>query len=58
VFVQPGDAKALAEKLRWLLSNPAEIKKRADAAWKHAATLPRWKDAAEKIAAALEKVSA
>jgi glycosyltransferase involved in cell wall biosynthesis len=58
VFVQPGDAKALAEKLRWLLSNPAEIKKRADAAWKHAATLPRWEDAAEKFAAALEKVSA
>jgi glycosyltransferase involved in cell wall biosynthesis len=58
VFVQPGDAKALAKKLRWLLTNPAEIKKRADASWKHASSLPRWKDAAEKIAAVLQKVSA
>jgi glycosyltransferase involved in cell wall biosynthesis len=58
VFVQPGDAKALGEKLRWLLTNPVEIKKRADAAWKHASTLPRWKDAAKKIATVLQKVSA
>ncbi len=58
VFVKPGDAKALAEKLRWLLTNPAEIKKRADASWKHAESLPRWKNTAEKIAAVLQGVSA
>ncbi len=58
VFVKPGDAKALAAKLRWLLTNPDEIKKRADAAWKHAPKLPRWKDAARKIAAVFERVSA
>lgn len=54
VFVAPGDAKALSAKLRWLLTNPAEIKKRSDASWKHAANLPRWKDAALKIAAVLK----
>jgi len=58
VFVQPGDAKALAEKLRWLLANPAEIAKRADAAWAHAAMLPRWKDTAAKIAAVLQEAAA
>ncbi len=57
VFVQPGDAKALAAKLRWLLGNPAEITRRADAAWAHAASLPRWQDAAQKIAAVLQEVS-
>lgn len=57
VFVKPGDARALAEKLRWLLANPDQMKRRADAAWKHAATLPRWKDAAEKIASVLNGVS-
>lgn len=57
VFVQPGDAKALAEKLRWLLGHPAEITKRADAAWAHASALPRWQDAARKIAAVLQDVS-
>jgi glycosyltransferase involved in cell wall biosynthesis len=54
VFVAPGDAKALAEKLRWLLTHPDEIKKRSDASWKHAANLPRWKDTALKIAAVLK----
>lgn len=54
VFVAPGDAKALAEKLRWLLTHPDEIKKRADASWKHAANLPRWKDTALNIAAVLK----
>jgi glycosyltransferase involved in cell wall biosynthesis len=56
VFVQPGDAKALAERLRWLLTHPAEITRRADEAWAHAASLPRWRDAAQKIAAVLQDV--
>lgn len=54
VFVAPGDAKALSVKLRWLLTHPDEIRKRADASWKHAANLPRWKDTAVKIAAVLK----
>ena len=29
LFVAPGDAKALAARLRWLLTNPAEIRQRA-----------------------------
>ncbi len=44
-------------KLRWLLSNRAEIAQRADAAWAHAGALPRWQDAAQKIAAVLQDVS-
>jgi hypothetical protein len=44
--------------LRHLLSNPAEIRKRADAAWEHAKSLPRWRDTAAKIAAVLESAAA
>ncbi len=58
VFVPPGDATALAEKLRWLLSNPNEIKKRADEAWYRAEKLPRWRDTAREIAITLEKALA
>lgn len=57
VFVAPGDAPALAGKLRWLLANPAEIAQRADAAWRHAEKLPRWHETARKIADALEQAS-
>lgn len=57
VFVAPGDMSALSAKLRWLLTHPDEIKQRADASWKHAANLPRWKDAALKIAAVLKGVA-
>jgi glycosyltransferase involved in cell wall biosynthesis len=58
MFVKPGDAKALAEILRWLLTNPAELKKHADASWKHAAQLPRWQDTAKKVADVLQRVTA
>lgn len=54
IFVPAGDTERLAAALRRLLSNPAEIEKRSDAAWEHAKNLPRWRDAAAKIAAALE----
>jgi glycosyltransferase involved in cell wall biosynthesis len=57
LFVQPGDVKALAEKLRRLLTNPAEIRKRADAAWAYAETLPRWPDTARKIASVLARAT-
>jgi len=58
VFVKPGDAKALASSLRWLLTNPAEIKKRADAAWTAAQNLPRWPQTAAKIADVLKRAVA
>jgi glycosyltransferase involved in cell wall biosynthesis len=58
IFVPAGDAERLADALRRLLSNPAEIEKRSDAAWEHAKSLPRWRDTAAKIAAVLEKAAA
>jgi glycosyltransferase involved in cell wall biosynthesis len=58
VFVPAGDANALAKKLRWLLTNPGEIKKRADEAWYRAEKLPRWRDTAREIAVTLEKALA
>jgi glycosyltransferase involved in cell wall biosynthesis len=58
VFVPAGDAERLAAALRRLLSNPTEIEKRSDAAWEHAKSLPRWRDTAAKIAAALEMATA
>jgi glycosyltransferase involved in cell wall biosynthesis len=58
VFVPAGDAAALAAALRRLLTEPAELKRRADAAWAHAQHLPRWRDTAVKISAVLEKVAA
>ena len=58
VFVPAGNAEQLATALRGLLSNPAEIEKRAEAAWQHAKNLPRWRDTAAKIALVLERASA
>jgi glycosyltransferase involved in cell wall biosynthesis len=58
IFVPAGDSERLAAALRRLLSNTAEIEKRSDAAWEHARSLPRWRDTASKIAAALEKATA
>jgi len=58
VFVTPGNFGELALTLRRLLTSPAEISKRADAAWEHAKKLPRWSDTAHLIAGALERASA
>jgi glycosyltransferase involved in cell wall biosynthesis len=58
VFVPAGDAERLAAALRRLLTDPAEIGKRSDAAWEHAKRLPRWRDTAAKIAAVLETAAA
>lgn len=57
-FVSPGNAGELAMVLRKLLSNPAEMSKRADAAWAYAQKLPRWRDTAKIFADALERASA
>lgn len=62
ILVEPGDAGAVADALRRLLSDKAELARRADAAWKHAQHLPRWRDTAAAVArvldAALAKASA
>lgn len=58
VFVTPGNAGELALTLRKLLASPAELAKRADAAWDYAKNLPRWSDTAKRIAEALERASA
>ena len=58
VFVTPGNFGELALTLRRLLTSPAEVSKRADAAWEYAKKLPRWSDTARIIADALERASA
>jgi glycosyltransferase involved in cell wall biosynthesis len=57
VLVPPGDADALAQALRRLLTNPAELRARADAAWAHGQKLPRWHNTAEEVARALRLAS-
>jgi len=58
VFVAPGNFGELALTLRRLLTSPAELERRADAAWEYAKGLPRWADTAKRIADALERASA
>lgn len=55
ILVEPGDADALAGALRRLLTDPAELRRRADAAWRHAESLPRWRDTARKFAGGLDR---
>jgi glycosyltransferase involved in cell wall biosynthesis len=57
LLVPPGDPDALAAALRKLLTDPAELARRADAAWRHAEKLPRWQDTARKFADGLERAS-
>ncbi len=57
VLVPPGDADALAAVLRRLLTDPSELKRRSDAAWRHAQNFPRWRDTAKAIASALTEAS-
>jgi glycosyltransferase involved in cell wall biosynthesis len=54
VLIPPGDADALAATLRRLLTNAAARERRAEAAWRHAQRLPRWRDTALAMARALE----
>jgi glycosyltransferase involved in cell wall biosynthesis len=55
ILVPPGDPEALAGALRRLLTDPTELTRRADAAWRHAGHLPRWSDTARKFAQGLER---
>ena len=55
ILVKPGDTRALADALRRLLTNRDELKQRADAAWRHAENLPRWRDTARKFAGGLDR---
>jgi glycosyltransferase involved in cell wall biosynthesis len=54
VLVPPGDVKMLAATLRQLLTDPSRLSGLADAAWRHAQRLPRWRDTAQKFARALD----
>lgn len=58
VFVAPGNFGELALTLRRLLTSPAELSKRADAAWEYSKQLPRWSDTARHIADALSRAHA
>lgn len=55
--VPPGDAKALANALRQLLSDPPTRAALAAGAARAAADLPDWNEAGARFAAALERVS-
>ena len=53
VVVDPEDERAFAAALRRLLEDPAARRAAADRAWRAAAALPRWEDAARRVGAAL-----
>jgi glycosyltransferase involved in cell wall biosynthesis len=54
LLVEPGDWHGFSLALRRLLVDPKERYRRADAAWRHAAALPTWREAAVRIANVLE----
>jgi glycosyltransferase involved in cell wall biosynthesis len=52
------DVSAIAAALRSLLSDPALRRRKADAAWQHARTLPTWEKTAAIIGGVLQRVAA
>ncbi len=52
-----GDARAIAESLRRLLSNLALRQGMAEAAWRHGQTLPDWERTADTIADVLKRAA-
>jgi len=53
-LVPPGDARALAAALGTLLAEPETWRSKAEAAWGAGQKLPRWRDTAAAIIAAIE----
>lgn len=58
LVVEPGDEAGLTAALRALLSDPVERERRAAAARRRSATLPRWDDSARLFARELSAVMA
>lgn len=56
VKVAPGDADALAKALETLVDDEALRTRLGDAAWRHAGSLPRWRDTAAIVAGICRKV--
>ncbi|WP_342360478.1 glycosyltransferase family 4 protein [Terrarubrum flagellatum] len=54
--VPPGDAIAFSDAVARMIDDHALRQRCADAAWAHAATLPRWSDTAAAIASVLYEV--
>lgn len=55
--VPPGDAAAFRDGLLRLIDDAEERRRRADAAWQAASTLPRWRETATIVADVCAKVS-
>jgi len=58
LLVPVDNPTALAGALRRMLTNPADRRARADAAWRHGQALPTWNDAAARVATALQRAAA
>lgn len=57
IKVPPSDPAAFGKALESLLVDPAERRRRADAAWAAARTLPTWEGCAEKVAAVVKSMN-
>lgn len=56
LLVEPGDARSLRDGLRVLLEDTPRRRQLADAAWRHAQTLPSWTETAAALLAALKEM--
>ncbi|MPT23464.1 MAG: glycosyltransferase [Starkeya sp.] len=56
LLVEPGDARSLRDALRVLLADAPRRRQLADAAWRHAQTLPNWTETAAALLAALKEM--
>ncbi len=58
IVCAPGDANAIANALRALLTDDSLRQAKAERAWQHGQTLPQWSETAAIIARALERIAA